>query len=773
MGTAIPVNGNSTIRFSVFELDLKAGELLRNGSKTRLQEQPLQVLISLLERPGEVVTREELQRKLWPADTFVDFDHSLNAAVRRLRDALGDSADTPRFVETVARRGYRFIAPVSNSAPVKTQSTVEAQLADSEGTSATRTLQPIAPPSTGIPPYQNQSRKRYLVIAVAGMLIAGLIALHFIRRVPNSRFSQRRLTANRPEVPVLSAVLSNSGEFLAFSDTTGMYLRQVESGETHAILQPPGFNGNPVGWLPDDSHLLVTTTDATHAARLWRISLLGGEPHLLADNASSAVVSPDGSQVAFVRASGMGSSQEIWSMQANGEKPAKLLTCSGCFLRGLAWSPDGKQLAYVHQEYKIGSFWGFDTQLEVLNLSSGRSAVVASHVDHVDPILAWMADGRILYVGAEQPPNESDSNLWSVKLNSHTLRPEGKPERITNDSGMISAVSVSTDGKRIAILRRMVQPNVYVTDIENRGTRLSTPRLLTADEWSDYPTAWTADSKSILFFSDRDGVFHIFKQAIDQTQPELLVGGSEAVGLPRLSPDGSLVLYEDSGHDSLHIRPPQDSQAEIAPSRQRLMRVPVAGGPPQLVLEGTGISNFQCATSPSKLCVFSEFAPGEEHFYTFDPLKGKGSEISRALIRASDFYSFNWSLSPDGKFMAFSKKFGSEGEPAIRLLSLFDSTERLIPLPGWAGIQSLDWSADGLSVWATALNRSETASGFWFGFSERGTWTLLNVQLSGAVTPMLHETKMTLGWAIPAPDGKKLAVWMASGASNVWLLESQ
>src|SRR5678815_5086796 len=110
-------NGTGTIQFSVFELDLRAGELRRNGSKVRLQEQPLQVLVSLLERPGEVVSREELRGRLWPADTFVDFDHSLNAAVRRLRDALGDSAENPRFVETVARRGYRFLVPISGMPP--------------------------------------------------------------------------------------------------------------------------------------------------------------------------------------------------------------------------------------------------------------------------------------------------------------------------------------------------------------------------------------------------------------------------------------------------------------------------------------------------------------------------------------------------------------------------------------------------------------------------------------------------------------------------------
>ena len=102
----------STIRFGIFEANFRSGELRRNGVRIRLQDQPFQILNLLLQKPGEVVTREELQASLWPADTFVDFDHSLNTAIKRLRDALGDSADSPRFVETLARRGYRFIAPV-------------------------------------------------------------------------------------------------------------------------------------------------------------------------------------------------------------------------------------------------------------------------------------------------------------------------------------------------------------------------------------------------------------------------------------------------------------------------------------------------------------------------------------------------------------------------------------------------------------------------------------------------------------------------------------
>src|SRR5712671_1361770 len=100
------------VRFGVFTFDPRAGELLKQGRKLKIQGQPVEILAMLLERPGEIITREEFQKRLWPENTFVDFEHSLNAAVKRLRDAMGDSADAPQYVETLARRGYRFIAPV-------------------------------------------------------------------------------------------------------------------------------------------------------------------------------------------------------------------------------------------------------------------------------------------------------------------------------------------------------------------------------------------------------------------------------------------------------------------------------------------------------------------------------------------------------------------------------------------------------------------------------------------------------------------------------------
>ena len=105
------------VRFGVFQLDVSSGELFKAGVRVTLAAQPLQILIALLDRPGALVTRDELRQRLWPSDTFVDFEHGLNAAVKRLRDALGEDAASPRFIETLPRRGYRFIAPVITSAP--------------------------------------------------------------------------------------------------------------------------------------------------------------------------------------------------------------------------------------------------------------------------------------------------------------------------------------------------------------------------------------------------------------------------------------------------------------------------------------------------------------------------------------------------------------------------------------------------------------------------------------------------------------------------------
>ncbi len=156
-------------RFGIYEVDVRAGELLRDGVKIKLQEQPFQVLVVLLEKPGEIITREDLRQRLWPSDTFVDFDHSLNTAINKLREALRDSASNPRFIETKARRGYRFIAPVqvlANDAP---------QLSEPPST-ASEPQKPAAPDHVMGIPRPHPVRTRTLIGLIQVMYLCFYIA---------------------------------------------------------------------------------------------------------------------------------------------------------------------------------------------------------------------------------------------------------------------------------------------------------------------------------------------------------------------------------------------------------------------------------------------------------------------------------------------------------------------------------------------------------------------------------------------------------------------
>src|SRR5215475_2861126 len=293
-------NGNDLSagrRFGVFELDLRAGELRRNGVKVKLQEQPFQVLAELLERPGQVVTREELKNRLWPADTFVDFDHSLNAAIKRLRDALGDSAENPTFVETVARRGYRFLAPVS-APPVN----------------GAAVAQPENPATVARPQLHRVWWIAGGAVAVALVLLSSRLGLSFARHHEVAQVQPRisRLTANPADDRVRAAAISRDGKYLAFSDNTGFYLRQIDTGETHPVDLPKGMVAGSIGWFPDSAHMVVALGDASQTTSLWEISALGGSPRKLLDDGFLFAVSPDGREIAFITAGKMRG--EIWLM---------------------------------------------------------------------------------------------------------------------------------------------------------------------------------------------------------------------------------------------------------------------------------------------------------------------------------------------------------------------------------------------------------------------------------------------------------------------------
>jgi len=188
----VPLKNARVARFGLFEIDLSAGELRKGGVKLRLQGQPFQVLALLLEHAGDVVTREELQQKLWPSDTFVDFDHSLNTAINKVREALGDSASSPRYVETLARRGYRFIAPVQapDRAAVPAEVTSGSKAIANEDSPAPESERPVAiHPELEVPiPRRAITRGLFALIQVMylAFYLAALFRLHDVQAVADS-----------------------------------------------------------------------------------------------------------------------------------------------------------------------------------------------------------------------------------------------------------------------------------------------------------------------------------------------------------------------------------------------------------------------------------------------------------------------------------------------------------------------------------------------------------------------------------------------------------
>jgi hypothetical protein len=251
--------------------------------------------------------------------------------------------------------------------------------------------------------------------------------------------------------------------------------------------------------------------------------------------------------------------------------------------------------------------------------------------------------------------------------------------------------------------------------------------------------------------SSRDGTAHIFKQAIDQTQPELLVGGNERLFIPRLNPDATELLYlimPDPGQGSQNVR---------------IMRMPLAGGTPQMVLEAPWILNLQCARLPSRLCIYSRCEFNQKGFLAFDPVTGASSGLSDAKITSTG--CDNWSLSPDGKYLA-TTRLGRKDAPEIHIVSIADGAERTIGVPHWTGIANIDWTADGKSVWVKVFSRDT------MGFGEQGIQEMLTVDLIGKITDTLNSDSVRFRWAIPSPDGRRVALNGATINSNVWLLEN-
>jgi serine/threonine protein kinase/Tol biopolymer transport system component len=603
-------------------------------------------------------------------------------------------------------------------------------------------------PSKPAEAVKQHRRWKWILGDLVVILLVGIGVTWWVRRSvhpqPPLELREKRLTANPSEYGVSFGSISPDGKYLAYSDRRGLYLMLIETGEMRTVPQPEGATAEnttdwyPAYWFPDGTRFHASRFDATGNPNTWVISALGGPPRLLRTNANPGPPSPDGSQIVYLRDARTGVlANELWLMGAQGENPHRFLTpAEGERFDWPVWSPGGQRIAYWRGH-------GSEASIESRDLKGEHLTTIFSDPRFYVWNLWWFLDGRMLFTAGEPGPNQNDSGLWEIQVDPKTGHPLSSPKRITKWAGFwVGVLNATTDGKRLAIMRASYQSDVFVGEWDVRGRRLKNPRRLTLDEHNDSPIAWTRDGKAVLFFSDRNGQLDIFKQALDQETAEPVITGPGIKYDPVLSPDGSWILYWQ----------------HVAGGNKRIMRVPISGGAPEMVLEQKRINDLKCSWSPASLCVMSEVSPdGKQYIFTaFDPMKGRGRELSRVTFKqpVGDYFL---DLTRDGSRLAFAQELpGSERRIQVVPLSGGEAQEVVIKRD--IQMTSLDWAIDG--------------KGFYVGSCSLGG-VLLFVDMEGHTDILWKKGKWWLGpRGLPSPDGRYLAMLGWTVDSNIWMLEN-
>ena len=599
---------------------------------------------------------------------------------------------------------------------------------------------------------------------VVVLLFAGA-TLWFAKRQPLSTqtlpdLKLQQLTVNSPENPVTGGAISPDGKYLAYTDAKGIHIKLLGKDQTQSVPQPEGLRKNdvaweilPTAWLPDSNRFVANahpasenpTAWSSQTSSIWMISVLGGPPRKLRENAISWSVSPDGSSISFGTSKGMLGDRELWLMGPNGEQARKLYEvgeknaiCCLYFLpnrhRVLYVSADESGDALVARDLKGGPVATLLPPSETKKMSD----------------FSWLPDGRMIYsdscYGAAMRP-DTPCNYWIKRLDTHTGKLIEKPRRLTNWVGLwMNNLSTTADSKRVAFLESSGRGIGYVTDLEAGGTRLVNSRRFTMEEGGEDAVAdWTADSKTVILSSNRGDHYSLYKQSLNSDTQEPI--GASAVGLIEyafVSPDGKWVII----------------QVALIPggATVQLMRVPMSGGSPELIFSMREWSSSGCARPPSNLCAVAEQTEDHKQMVitAFDPLKGRGLELARFdldPIYATNKNELLWSISPNGKRVVFSR--GTKGP--IEIHSLRGKLEQVIHVEGLNDIRSLGWAGDGMGL----LVSNVTSSG----------GEILHVDLKGKAK-LLWRSSSDRCFALPSPDGRHLAIYDWKVSANMWMMEN-
>jgi Tol biopolymer transport system component/DNA-binding winged helix-turn-helix (wHTH) protein len=693
--------------FGPFELHARSRELYKHGVKLKLRPQPSLILMELLGRPGDLVTREELRQKLWSSETFVDFEQSLNTSIKELRAVLGDSATEPRYVETIPRLGYRFIAqarvmeaPAGNGNPARGKTNGDAVLAripartngERPGLGADGDLELVEPatqseagePARRARPQWQRGRIAMVIAGVGGVLLASLAIFRWLAPLPPPRVLQFTQLSHLGHVEP-SGGLTTDGARIFFlrrdSDRFRLMQMPVSGGELQPFPSP--FESAQIADIaPDRSEFLVVQTTPSSSSsdrELWLLPSVGGSPRRLSNLfGRDPTFSPDGREIAYCKEDG------IYVCERNGSNAHKLVSLPSNSW-GVAWSPDGKVLRFTLADEKNYEFSLWEVSRDGTNL---HPLFPERHAPQFDCCGKWSTDGRYYFFTSNKgDPNVGIGSVWARRekgklagwfkpgppmrlsvapISLGTLRPTADPRRffllgianeqnellrISPDKLSFSSVFGSTDGRAASISPKGDWLAVILGDWTLWRSRPDgTERTeLAMDLMANkgYPN-WSPDGHWIVFQGAKIGrPSNLYKVSVDGGPSEELLPNDRPHRTPDWSPDGESVVY--SVPRESEVDPKEESGFFLLNLKSRkTVRIPVSEGmtDPQFSSDGRYLVGF-IGGEKSTMMVFD-----------FQTRRWK------TVAHGNNFYHLR--KASDGKYFYF-QEIPSPGEPLFRM----------------------------------------------------------------------------------------------------------
>jgi DNA-binding winged helix-turn-helix (wHTH) protein/Tol biopolymer transport system component len=550
-------------RFGLFEADLELGTLTRQGIPVKLQEQPFRILALLLEAPGEILPRDELRKSVWPEGTYVEFDGSLNTALMKLRAALNDSADNPRFIETVPRKGYRFIAPVEIS-KFESPAITTAIRIETEETTADRQVEPLLVP---VHPEPEATRLKKVERRLgphwweAVLILAGVTALLTYGLWPRAEprvVRVQQLTHSGQVDPWGKLVTDGSRIYFVVRDVTGWNLMQtsVEGGAVQRTPTP--FDNTRIFDLaPDHSQFLIgQMTHRGEETALWLWPVQGGAPRRLGDVvAQEAVWSPLGDLIAYVH----GESIELTDPQGNHVRQlAKFHPAP----HALVWSPDGKRLRFTQTNLLEGTDSMWEMGLE--QTTPRRVLPEGQHGPH-EGSGTWLGGNYFVFSsGVDLRASlavDTQASLWIIdEKHSFFRRHSGEPIQLTHGPIAFDHPNAMHDSNRLFVIG---SHNEYQLLRIDPKTSVKTAMLA---ESGATDMDFSLDGQWVVYAARENGT--LWKSRIDGSGKVQLTAGATGAFAPHWSPDQKQILFTGF----------------LLDSQPRLYVVSADGGSPKSVL---------------------------------------------------------------------------------------------------------------------------------------------------------------------------------------------